>query len=40
MWDQLKGAMRDPEKNPFPGFHEHDIDFPPTFKYDVSQCQT
>lgn len=37
MWDQLKNAMKDPEKNPFPGFQEHEIDFPPTFKYDVSE---
>lgn len=37
MWDQLKTVMKDPEKNPFPGFEEHTIDFPPTFKYDVSR---
>jgi hypothetical protein len=36
MWDQLRAAMKDPQKNPFPGFEEHTIDFPPTFKYDVS----
>lgn len=35
MWDQLRNAMRDPATNPFPGFLEADIDFPPTFKYDV-----
>ncbi|ORX39732.1 hypothetical protein BD324DRAFT_606986 [Kockovaella imperatae] len=35
MWDQLKNAMKDEAKNPFPGFQEHTIDFPPTFKYDV-----
>lgn len=36
MWDQLKAAMSNPAKNPFVGFEEHTIDFPPTFKYDVS----
>ena len=35
MWDQLQNAMKDEKKNPFPGFEEHTIDFPPTFKYDV-----
>jgi hypothetical protein len=36
MWDQLRNVMRDPTQNPLPGFEEHEIDFPPTFKYDVS----
>jgi hypothetical protein len=36
MWDQLRNVMRDPAQNPLPGFEEHEIDFPPTFKYDVS----
>ena len=27
--------MKDEKRNPFPGFQEHDIDFAPTFKYDV-----
>lgn len=35
MWDQLKAAMSDPKSDPFPGFQEGPIDFPPTFKYDV-----
>jgi len=35
MFDQLKAAMSDPDTNPFPGFQEALIDFPPTFKYDV-----
>ncbi|ORY22769.1 hypothetical protein BCR39DRAFT_550917 [Naematelia encephala] len=34
-WDQLRNVMRDPDANPFPGFEEHVINFPPTFKYDV-----
>lgn len=34
-WDQLKIAMKDPSKSPFPGFEEGPINFPPTFKYDV-----
>lgn len=34
-WDQLKLVMADPNLNPFPGFEEGPIDFPPTFKYDV-----
>ena len=37
MWDQLRNTMKDETRNPFPGFQEHSIDFPPTFKYDVSQ---
>jgi hypothetical protein len=32
MWDQLRGVMKDPDNNPFPGFSEGPIDFPPTFK--------
>lgn len=32
MWDQLRGVMKDPDNNPFPGFAEGPIDFPPTFK--------
>jgi hypothetical protein len=32
MWDQLRGVMKDPDNNPFPGFLEGPIDFPPTFK--------
>ena len=32
MWDQLRGVMKDPDNNPFPGFEEGPIDFPPTFK--------
>lgn len=32
LWDQLKGVMKDPDNNPFPGFQEGPIDFPPTFK--------
>lgn len=35
MWDQLKVVMKDAGRNPFPGFEEAVIDFPPTFKYDV-----
>ncbi|KAL7422221.1 hypothetical protein Q5752_002867 [Cryptotrichosporon argae] len=35
MFDQLRKAMADPATNPLPGFHEADIDFMPTFKYDV-----
>jgi hypothetical protein len=34
-WDQLRNAMMDPTCNPFTGFQEGTIDFPPTFKYDV-----
>ena len=37
MWDQLRGVMKDPDNNPFPGFSEGPIDFPPTFK--VSQLR-
>jgi hypothetical protein len=36
MWDQLRNAMKDHASNPFEGFEEGPIDFPPTFKYDVS----
>ncbi len=36
-FDQLRLAMADSESNPFPGFEEGVIDFPPTFKYDVRQ---
>lgn len=32
MWDQLRGVMKDPDNNPFPGFCEAPIDFAPTFK--------
>jgi hypothetical protein len=32
MWDQLRGVMKDPDNNPFPGFSEAPIDFAPTFK--------
>lgn len=32
MWDQLRGVMKDPDNNPFPGFQEGEINFPPTFK--------
>ncbi|RXK38371.1 hypothetical protein M231_04413 [Tremella mesenterica] len=35
MWDQLRNAMMNSSSNPFPGFQEATIDFPPTFKYDV-----
>jgi hypothetical protein len=35
MWDQLRNAMKHESTNPFPGFDEGPIDFPPTFKYDV-----
>ncbi|KAK4687734.1 hypothetical protein P7C73_g2391, partial [Tremellales sp. Uapishka_1] len=34
-FDQLRNAMADPSTNPFPGFQEAEIDFAPTFKYDV-----
>jgi len=34
MWDQLRGVMKDPDNNPFPGFSEAPIDFAPTFKVD------
>lgn len=34
-WDQLKMVMRDPRKNPLPGFEEAEITFMPTFKYDI-----
>ena len=37
MWDQLRNTMKDETRNPFSGFQEHIIDFPPTFKYDVSE---
>jgi hypothetical protein len=31
-WDQLKSLMRNPHSNPFSGFEESPINFPPTFK--------
>lgn len=34
-FDQLRKVMSDPKLNPLPGFHEADITFMPTFKYDV-----
>ena len=40
MWDQLRGVMKDPDNNPFPGFSEGPIDFPPTFKVSQSRCIT
>ena len=36
MWDQLRGVMKDPDNNPFPGFCEAPIDFAPTFKVSPS----
>ena len=35
-WDQLKALMRNPQSNPFSGFEESPINFPPTFKVSMA----